>query len=234
MNLRKQALGAVQLWYEARAQYGRARYARVAHRKTQTNIPAERTRDPDPLAQAKKDRPENWTRRKVRPVLGPDGQPQRDSNGKAIVETVDVDDVLTADGVDTRPSPRTQAPRGQGAALEIVERRGPRQPMTRQNDPLTFINRTMLRVALVDPLSHEVLEMWAAGYSRDQMADEFARQNDELRQRGRAMRSGVGKSSMEVFFENGLAMVKFALVVRPSYGTEASYERQCLAADIGL
>lgn len=235
MSLRKQALGAVQLWYEARVRYGRARYARLAPRKVSV-VPAERSRDPDPLAQAKKDRPENWTRRKVREVLGEDGRPVLDALGNPVVETVDLADVLTGDGVETRPSPRAQVPSGQGAALEVVERRGPRQPMTRPNDPLTFINRTMMRVALVDPIAHEVLEMWGAGYSRQAMTEEFDRQAEESERRGRTpRRTGTGKTAMEVYFEKGLAIVQFALVVRPHYGSsEATYERQCTAADLGI
>lgn len=217
MNRTKQAKGAVQLWYEARVQFGHARYPRVKERKLPREIPKERSGDP--LAHAKRERPENWTRRKARHVHDADGNPVFDSAGNPVVESVDICDVMTADGSETRPSPRTQPPRGQGMAVEVSERRrGPRQPMTPAGDPLTFINQTMLRVGIVDPDMVTVLEMWAAGHTQRDIAEKL---------------DVPSKNTVDVLFQKAIGIIEFALLVRPDYGKEVRYIPTMTLAYIG-
>lgn len=200
---RNEALAALELWYASRLANGRARELPPGTAKPDPTrpisleVPEDRARQNEALAEAKKARPQNWTTRKLREI-------GRTARGRPIRESVPILDVLTADGRETRRSPGARTPYGVstdpvvGDAEEV--RREHRRRVARQ-ELLAVTRASMMRLILIEPVYHRALEMKAAGYSFRRMAD----------------RMGIDRGVVEKYFECGLTWLSGCLMHRPQW-----------------
>ena len=216
-ELDRQARAAVSVWYGARLEYGTPNYYPTKRKPRIEDVPDDVVRAPDPLAGAKAERPFNWTTQKVRPVIDENGRTKLDAKGQPVLETIDVRDVLTADGRQSEPPQRSKPPRGDGSSLGIERAR---TPTAAPSTGLAFINQTMLRLGICDQQAYFALEMWGAGYSQRLMASKFGYKS---------------KSDVRGHLDAGWGIVRFALLTQPRYIQSGShYLPKMRAADLGL
>jgi len=215
-NIRLESQATVKAWYDTRLRLNRVTYEPIKQRQVvDLNVPDEVLRGSDPLAEAKRERPQNWTTRKERPVLAADGKPKFGPDGRMITEQVSIRDTLTANGVATPQRARTKEPRGVSGELEITD-----ASERDQVSPWFYgANATMFRIAMLNNPASHALEMWAAGYS----------------QRRIAQRLGVAKATAATLLELGFSMFDFALFTRPRFRESSGpYVVHALPGDLGL
>lgn len=221
-SLSRLAMQSVKEWYANTYYYGGAKWPPKAEPSATADIPEDRMRDPDPLAEAKKARPENWRTTKTRPVLGADGKPMLDRRGKPIMETVPIEDAIDAHGVETRPSPSSRPPAGQSMAVDYYAAANCRDDEGRflARQRLIMLRATMQRIARVQPLSRDLLEMWAAGWTRREMAESLDLRLEDTQR----------------LYDLGLSMVAFSLLVHADdLRTQKLVQmREVTREDIGL
>ncbi len=215
-DLYRDAREVVRIWYEARLNYGRVIYEPIKQRQAAVpqDVPDDELRDPDPLATAKRDRPENWNTTTVRQVIGPDGKPAVNYKGEPIVETVPVEHgPKPASGTETRQTSKAKVPRG----ISMEYTHSARTPATVPGSLLSWINAVMLRMSLVDPAAADTVEMWAAGYSQRKMASVL----------------GVSKAKVATILDAVFFALQLALVLKPKPElSRGPYRRHTLRADI--
>lgn len=163
------AWNLVQFWYAHLAREGAVRYT-VTGDEVSVSVPLEQG-ERDTLAQAKKDRPENWRTRRDKAgveVLSADGKerryilPQKAENGFW--------------GVSTDPYLVVNPRNVQGDADEQFEWKIPLEPR------IKYARRAMQTVAKLSPDAHRVLEMRAATWDFPAVAENIGCAEPTVRQ----------------------------------------------------
>ncbi len=210
---RQKAQAAVQAWYDDREANNKALFARID--APPVRIP-EPKREQDPLAQAKKERPENWNAIApfTRPAIDAHGNASEflfdektgeivvDENGRPVPKEVQYSRKVYATETRSRRVSSGHMPRGKGISWRD-NFAGYRYD---GNDELVdfaiaYLRRLMMRIDLSFPAVHQTMEMTAAGYKSRQVAKEL----------------GIGKGTYQVIYEAGLVLVTLFLEHRPEF-----------------
>ena len=133
-------------------------------------------------------------------------------------------DGTTAWGVETKSSSptRDRFPYGVWTSLDVVRRdeaEAMRQLEVVQTETLAITERAMLRLGLIEPDYWFALEMWAAGYSHDNIAGHFK----------------VAKYVAKSYIECGLTWIAGCLIVRPDFSAGMEVKpRRAVPGDLFL
>lgn len=226
LKAKRKARAMVSVWYQDRVDRRVARYRMVDDRPTRIDVLSEDyARGPDPLADAKAARPENWRTSKTRDTG------TMDPNGQPVTERIPILEALTADGVPTRNRMPGRSRLSQG--IDLVE-----QGNYVRDYYLALAERIMLHVLLVDPEFHRALEMEAGGYPTTEIARELDYSEHTVRQILEAALAVV-RSCLVHQFEHWLGNARLMSPTKESGHASSSHpwvrippDRQMVAGDI--